>query len=91
MTDLVPSSDEVAAILPLPLSALKDSCRLRVHYFRAEGRKPYWTIRAGDLVEPPHPGIKDSLEVWGLSGWLLNRLAWDLEWLEIPEAFEATN
>jgi hypothetical protein len=89
---LLASPDEVAAILPLPLSALLDPSRQRVHHFRINARRPYYTTRVGDLIARP-PDLSDEdcrtldkLEVWGLSGWFLNRLAWTVGWLDRPPA-----
>lgn len=76
------SPDEVSAILPLPLSALEPS-RQAVHFFRLAPTKPYWKIRANDLVVPP---MNEPLEIWGLSGWFLNCLAWRTGWMARPEA-----
>ncbi|RSH92203.1 hypothetical protein EHS25_008618 [Saitozyma podzolica] len=89
---LLASPDEVAAILPLPLSALLDPSRRRVHHFRIDARRPYYTTRVGDLIaRPPDLSAEDcrtldKLEVWGLSGWFLNRLAWTVGWLDRPPA-----
>lgn len=89
---LLASPDEVAAVLPLPLSALLDPSRQRVHHFRIDARRPYYTTKVGDLIaQPPDLSAQDcrtldKLEVWGLSGWFLNRLAWTVGWLDRPPA-----
>jgi hypothetical protein len=85
ISTFVHSPDEVDAILPLPLSAAQDPARQHLHFFRLERHKPYWKIRAEDLVVPP---MKDPLEVWGLSGWFFNLLAWRTGWLPKPRASE---
>lgn len=84
LSSLVPEPGEVAALLPLPLSAVADPTRQAAHYFRLNGRWPYWKIRADDFVQPPaEPGEK--LEIWGLSGWFLSRLATRCGWSDVPE------
>lgn len=84
----MPSPDEVAAILPFPLSALRDTSRRRIHHFRMNPSRPYYTLRAGDLVQQVQDDtpIDENLEIWGLSGWFLNRLAWRLGWMDRPKA-----
>ncbi|WVQ75929.1 hypothetical protein IAR50_005564 [Cryptococcus sp. DSM 104548] len=87
ISSLVPSPAEVSALLPLPLSILSDPTRLSTHNFRLNWYKPYHKIRVEDLVLPPAPGISldvKGLEVWGLSGWFLNKLCERLGWLEPP-------
>ena len=78
----------MAAILPLPLYTLSDMGRRRVHHFRVDPARPYYTIKAGDLVLPAsgQTEVSKELEVWGLSGWVLNRLAWRLGWMDRPKA-----
>lgn len=95
LSTLRPSPDEVAEIIPFPLSALHDMARQRLHHFRIDSRKPYWKYQAGDLVYRPDQSealaAKDAqpeLEVWGLSGWLLNRLAWTAGWMDAPSPEE---
>jgi hypothetical protein len=90
LSSLVKSPDEVAAILPFPLSALHDTHRRSIHHFRVDPRKPYYRFRAEDLVHWPAGLEVDELEVWGLSGWFLNRLAWRLGWIDrpLPEVYE---
>ncbi|ODO08648.1 hypothetical protein L198_00380 [Cryptococcus wingfieldii CBS 7118] len=88
ISSLVPSPDEVSALLPLPLAILTDPARLSTHNFRLNWYKPYHKIRVEDLVIPPAPGASldvEGLEVWGLSGWFLNKLCEKLGWLEPPE------
>jgi hypothetical protein len=76
--------------LPLPLAAVLDPSRRRTHHFRLDVHRPYYTIRVGDLVAwPPDSSPADrkayaDLEVWGLSGWFLNCLAWKAGWLKHP-------
>ena len=56
-----PSPTEVSALLPLPLSALLDPSRQSLHYFRMDSRRPYWRVRAGDLViSCPSPSTPTS-------------------------------
>lgn len=79
---------EVAALLPLPLSAVTDPSRQSPHYFRLDGRRPYWKVRCGDLVIPqPDEGDEgpEPLEIWGLSGWFLSRLAVRCGWTDTPD------
>lgn len=80
LSSLIPSPDEVSAILPFPLTALATP-RRSIRYFRLAPHRPYWKFKAGDLTRPH---VDDSLEVWGLSGWFLNCLAWRTGWLERP-------
>ncbi|ORY30370.1 NUDIX hydrolase domain-like protein [Naematelia encephala] len=86
--ELVASPDEVSAILPLPLSALTDPARQSLHFFRMDSRKPYFKIKVDDLVHQPSSDRisqqQQDLEIWGLSGWFLNRLAWKLGWMDQP-------
>ncbi|OXG28075.1 hypothetical protein C360_06015 [Cryptococcus neoformans Bt15] len=88
LSSLTLSSAEVSAILPLPLSALSDPRRRSIHLFRLNRFRPYYKIRADDLVIPL-PGnevnIPAHLEIWGLSGWLLNKFAEKVGWLDAPE------
>ncbi|KGB75102.1 hypothetical protein CNBG_0940 [Cryptococcus deuterogattii R265] len=88
LSSLILSPAEVSAILPLPLSALSDPKRRAVHLFRLNRFRPYYKIRADDLVIRL-PGnkvnISEDLEIWGLSGWLLNKLAERVGWLDAPE------
>lgn len=88
LSSLVPEPGEVAALLPLPLSAIADPTRQVPHYFRLNGRWPYWKIRATDFVMPPsdaEPSEYDKLEIWGLSGWFLSRLATRCGWSDVPQ------
>lgn len=78
----------MAAILPLPLSALNDKSRHAPHYFRLDGAKPYWKIRCEDLCEPRLED-QEHLEIWGLSGWFLSRLATRLGWSDTPAVYHA--
>jgi hypothetical protein len=89
LTSLVKSPNEVSAILPFPLAALHDQHRRSVHHFRVDSRKPYYRWQAGDLVHWS-PGKETEVELWGLSAWVLNRLAWRLGWMEQlkPETYE---
>nr|KIR49659.1 hypothetical protein I312_00747 [Cryptococcus bacillisporus CA1280] len=74
-----------AAAIPQSLS---DPKRRAVHLFRLNRFRPYYKIRADDLVIRL-PGnkinIPEDLEIWGLSGWLLNKLAERVGWLDAPE------
>nr|ODN89500.1 hypothetical protein L203_02210 [Cryptococcus depauperatus CBS 7841] len=87
------SSTEVSALLPLSISALLKKSRQSTHYFRVDRFKPYHKIRVNDLVVLPkgntHSILTDRmgkrLEVWGLSGWLLNKLAERVGWLKMPD------
>lgn len=91
LSALTPDPGEVAALLPLPLSAVADPDRKVAHYFRSDSNRPYWKIRVGDLLHPP-PDPSDEhmneLEVWGLSGWFLNQLALRLGWSDTPPKAE---
>lgn len=78
----------MAGIIPFPLSALHDMSRQRLHHFRVDSRKPYWKYRAGDLVHADGAEVDEEIEVWGLTGWLLNRLAWGAGWTTRPEPEE---
>jgi 8-oxo-dGTP pyrophosphatase MutT (NUDIX family) len=95
LSSLKPSPDEVAGIIPFPIAALQDGNRQRLHHFRADTRKPYWKYRAGDLIQLNERSssweTKDGMdapekdiEVWGLTGWILNRLAFTLGWTTPP-------
>ncbi|KAK8847458.1 hypothetical protein IAR55_005316 [Kwoniella newhampshirensis] len=87
LSALVPSPSEVSAILPLPLEALIDPTRHSLHFFRLDTTRPYHRIRATDLVLPSSVTTTDGvgeLEVWGLSGWFLNKLAERVGWLKMP-------
>ncbi|EAL18557.1 hypothetical protein CNBJ1980 [Cryptococcus deneoformans B-3501A] len=68
--------------------ALSDPRRRSIHLFRLNRFRPYYKIRADDLVIPL-PGSKvdipEHLEIWGLSGWLLNKFAEKVGWLDTPE------
>lgn len=76
----------MSAILPIPLSAIADPARQEPHWFRLNGKKPYWKIRVGDYaLPPPDEQPAEPLEVWGLSGWFLSRLAVKLGWSDTPE------
>ncbi|KAL1411668.1 hypothetical protein Q8F55_002633 [Vanrija albida] len=88
LATLVPEPGEVAAILPLPLAALNDRRRHAPHYFRLDGHKPYWKIRCEDLCEP-RLDDQEHLEIWGLSGWFLSRLATRLGWTDTPPVYHA--
>lgn len=81
---MVASPDEVAAILPFPLKVLHDESRRRLHHFRVDPSKPYYKYRADDLVQGVDYWEGDELELWGLTGWFFNRLAWSLEWMKQP-------
>lgn len=90
LSALRPDAGEVAALLPLPLSAAADPARQVAHFFRSDPARPYWKIRVGDLLHPP-PDSADpadehmrTLEVWGLSGWFLGKLAQRLGWSDAP-------
>lgn len=76
----------MSGLLPLPLSAVADPARMSPHYFRLDGHRPYWKIRCGDLViPPPEDEGPEPLEIWGLSGWFLSRLAVRCGWSDTPE------
>ncbi|WVR04684.1 hypothetical protein IAU60_001695 [Kwoniella sp. DSM 27419] len=88
--DLSPA--EVAAVLPLPLSTLQDATRRSTHYFRLDTSKPYHKVRCEDLVLPNERLDRkdvEGLEVWGLSGWFLNKLAERAGWVAMPPKGEA--
>ena len=92
LSSLRPDPGEVAALLPLPLSAVDDPTRKVAHYFRSDSSRPYWKIRVGDLLHPP-PDESDehmkNLEVWGLSGWFLSKFAIRMGWSDAPPKAEA--
>jgi hypothetical protein len=78
MNSLTLSQLEVAAIFHLPLATAATPARLRVHHFR--GGRPYWAVEVSDLIKGPPStelshasgdGPKQTLEVWGLTGWYL--------------------
>jgi hypothetical protein len=90
---------EVSSILPLPLSALQDQSRLSIHCFRMAYSKPYHKVHVADLVMEEQPASEvysdqvkaqegAELEIWGLSGWFLNKLAWRMDWMEEPRVSE---
>jgi hypothetical protein len=79
-----PSLDEVSALLPLPLKTILDETRRSLHFFRMDPSKPYYKYRVGDMAEPRILDA-DNLELWGLSGWFINRLAWRMGWLDKPD------
>ena len=83
---LTPSPSEVSAILPLPLSALTEEAR-SLHFFRMDPRKPYWKYKVDKYIHQSGPGNEsgEDLEVWGLSGWFLNRLGRKMGWLDEPK------
>ncbi|BEJ12882.1 hypothetical protein CspHIS471_0300560 [Cutaneotrichosporon sp. HIS471] len=83
LSTLHPDPGEVSGLIPLPLSAVADPSRQAAHYFRLDGRRPYWKIRCGDLIHPP-PEEAMSLEVWGLTGWFLTRFAEQMGWSDRP-------
>jgi hypothetical protein len=82
------SPSEVAAVIHLPLSALKSPTRIRNSLFRRQ--EPYWVVDVTDIVQPTSTTaetvttraakeVKDELgdrriEVWGLTGWYLSLL-----------------
>ncbi|WWD21549.1 hypothetical protein CI109_106035 [Kwoniella shandongensis] len=87
LSALIPSPAEVSAILPLPLDALIDPSRHALHFFRLDTYRPYHRVKATDLVLRSSLTVEGGvgeLEVWGLSGWFLNKLAERVGWLEMP-------
>ncbi|WVQ83296.1 hypothetical protein IAT38_005435 [Cryptococcus sp. DSM 104549] len=82
------SPEEVSALLFLPLAALATPSLRRTHYFRLDPFKPYHKILADEYVITPEgvdEGGEEGLEVWGLSGWFLNKLAERAGWMEMPK------
>lgn len=99
VSKMVRSPMEVSSILPLPLSALQDRTRLSIHCFRMAYSKPYHKVHVADLVMEEQPASEvysdqvkaqegAELEIWGLSGWFLNKLAWRMGWMEEPRVSE---
>jgi hypothetical protein len=85
LSTLRPDPGEVSGIIPLPLSAVADPARQAAHYFRLDGRRPYWKIRCGDLIHPPPENPETMpMEVWGLTGWFLARFAEQMGWSDRP-------
>ncbi|RXK36313.1 hypothetical protein M231_06449 [Tremella mesenterica] len=77
--NLHPSPSEVSQILCIPLSVISAPNRHTIHHFRLNVHRPYYKIQIGDLTPQ-----NDDLEIWGLSGWFLNNLAWRLRWWDRP-------
>ncbi|EIW71234.1 hypothetical protein TREMEDRAFT_27166 [Tremella mesenterica DSM 1558] len=69
----------LSQILCIPLSTISDPNRHTIHHFRLNVHRPYYKIQIGDLTPQ-----NDDLEIWGLSGWFLNNLAWRLRWWDRP-------
>ncbi|WWC86833.1 uncharacterized protein L201_001712 [Kwoniella dendrophila CBS 6074] len=100
LTSIIPNPEEVSNIVTLPLSSLNNKSEdLSMHYFRLDLNKPYYRINCKDYLlnkqnndnEPKRIiGIEEngesseSLEIWGLSGWFLNKLAEKAGWLDPP-------
>ena len=67
---------EVASIFHLPFSELTNPARLGIGYFR--GARPYWEIDVTDVSglktgpEGADNEKKESLRIWGLTGWYVN-------------------
>jgi hypothetical protein len=84
LRSLKPSPNEVSGLIPFPLHALLDPTRQSLHFFRMAPRRPYIKYRINDLVQPHLEDQAKDLEIWGLSGWFLNKLVWRLGWMEPP-------
>ena len=83
------SVNEVDYILSLPLRILCDPARQSIHYFRLDVHRPYQKIRVTDLLPETLVRERGQVEIWGLSGWFLNVLAWRLGWWPQPVASAA--
>lgn len=87
---LTPSPDEVSSLFTFPLAELRNTQPHSIHHFRLDPRRPYHKYRVGHLLPPESLATDEArqaaakLEVWGLSGWFLNRLAWQVRWMNRP-------